>query len=35
MAQSANGQEAPNTPFDLFVQLRADRATCCIMPVIA
>jgi putative iron-dependent peroxidase len=25
MAQSANGQEAPNTPFDLFVQLRADR----------
>ncbi|MGL5284823.1 MAG: Dyp-type peroxidase [Aeromonas sp.] len=25
MAQSANGQEAPHTPFDLFVQLRADR----------
>ncbi|MFQ1752377.1 Dyp-type peroxidase [Aeromonas veronii] len=25
MAQSANGQEAPNTPFDLFIQLRADR----------
>lgn len=25
MAQSANGQEAPSTPFDLFVQLRADR----------
>src|SRR5690606_74187 len=25
MAQSANGQEAPNTPFHLFVQLRADR----------
>ena len=25
MAQEANGQQAPNTPFDLFVQLRADR----------
>ncbi|WP_368165222.1 Dyp-type peroxidase [Aeromonas sp. R6-2] len=25
MAQSANGHEAPHTPFDLFVQLRADR----------
>ena len=23
MTQSANGQQAPNTPFDLFVQLRA------------
>ncbi|MGL5030935.1 MAG: Dyp-type peroxidase [Aeromonas sp.] len=25
MAQSANGLTAPNTPFDLFIQLRADR----------
>lgn len=25
MAQEANGQQAPSTPFDLFVQLRADR----------
>ena len=25
MAQEANGNKAPNTPFDLFVQLRADR----------
>ncbi|MFM4719460.1 Dyp-type peroxidase [Aeromonas bivalvium] len=25
MAQEANGQQAPHTPFDLFVQLRADR----------
>ncbi|PJG58092.1 Dyp-type peroxidase [Aeromonas cavernicola] len=25
MAQDANGHQAPNTPFDLFIQLRADR----------
>ena len=41
MAQSANGQEAPNTPFDLFVQLRADRvdvlhhAGHCVMALLA